>query len=285
MYRGLLFLCGFWALLCSCNVFEDDLEQQNLLIEFSARDGWGAFNQALRFSEDGVVTLTSTYPELTYQLSDEEFHRLKVLFHRYQTWDYEPRYYCADNVYLTINITEGNNFTHLNIDTCIFTVEKEWSELIQKFDLIFQFMQEIYEDVYSTQSPWLDLQVEYSLNKATYNTGEELVASYQIHNPTSTDRELWFQKGYPIYFSTQKRIDEAHLNFRYPINYRQIEDDPLMISLQSGETKTFSYTWNQEFPSGDSTISAIPGNYVIYTSFLSAELPGDRTTIEIVANE
>ncbi len=284
MYRGLLFLLGCWLSISSCNVFENDLDQQKLIIEFSARDGWGAYNKSLRFTEDGIVTLTSTYPELTRPLSNDEFNRLKILFHRYQEIDYEPRFYCADNVYLNINITEGDNFTNFNVDTCIFMVEEEWDEAVQRFDQIFQFMEELYENVHSELSPWKDLEVEYTLNSESYGLGDEIIATYQIHNPTLKDRELWFQKGYPIYFTTGQRIGEPFLYFRYPENYRQLDDDPLMIPLLSGETKTISYTWDQSFSIKDSTVYSVPGRLTIFTSFMTSELPGKRHEIEILDN-
>ncbi len=276
-----VFLIGLLIIVVSCNIFEDDLESQNLFVEFSVYHF--SLDKSLTINEYGSVSITSTLTELNADLSEVDFNHLKKLLHRFRYIDYEYTYYCDDGLRIKIDVTENGNTHTIEVDACAFdsTSVSQTTEL-ERLDSIISELIKIYDKVYNSTAPWLGLEYSVFVEKDTYLVGEPIIVDYSISNPTESVREAWFYLPEKILFDITALNTSDYLSFQFPDNFPSIFYEPTSLIIQPGEMIAFQYEWDQQFVKDAEIITAKSGTYSIYASVLVPDYIGDWASIEII---
>ncbi len=276
MFRGLLFLFGCWLIISNCNVFEDDLDAQDIAIEFQITV-YGLpyiYRDTLLISETGFAEITSINPELQQQLTNKQFRDLKKLLFGYENMDREFFGNCGEGAFYDIIITESEKTTLFETDECAFIFDEIESNDIIKLELIVDKLNEIYRHVYDNQVPWRDLILEYSFNKDRYDLGEEIIADYIIRNPTNEVRELWLKSDEIFFFDAYANDQSYRYSCEYfdpPRNTRFGTHTPRILTIPPNEELVFQYTWDQQYQSCDPEFGGFRDRFRIYTQFNTDE--------------
>ncbi len=263
---------------------DEQEEEPGIIIQLDAVNGWGLYT-GITISNSGVATLISSYPELERQLTDEVFDELMNSFEGFEQINYEYEFFCNDITIYTITFTKNGVVKEISIDACAFMedINPQTLELIQ-LGAITDSLMDLAEDIYLVEAPWRGLTATFLLDKAAYNVGEDITATYTIENPTALVRELWFRSEEKVAFYVNGSINNVTFHYHYPGNLQNQEGDPSILRLEPGESLNLYHTWNQIFQEEEREIPASSGTHYIRLGMLGGDFEEERITIEIVEN-
>lgn len=262
----------------SCNILdaEPGFEFQNPEIYFNDLGGGWHTGPSLNIDQNGIVILTSIYPNLEYQLSTREHNAIKKIFKNFDSFKNKYQSGCRDFPVYRIHLKEGRKKKDLEIDYC--SLQELNNQEGKQLRNIVGRMLSLSESVYQEKAEWIGLETKYYSGKRKYSEGEPIELFFEIVNPTDKLRTIYFnqeeQINFDVYTSKGRRFGS---NITKDFN-REVKTE---ITLDPGETITEKYIWDQviDLETGS---KLEPDKYTLYMYFITSYLDHSGYEVEII---
>lgn len=167
------------------------LEYRIPRIDVTMSSGWGEYDN-VTVMPGGLFIKRLHYdlPELSRQLSDDDYGHLISLFSGFLGFGPEYGTGCADGRYYTISITnvyyEKSVLVGCAIDILSDSVSVQLTKLVQEIDRLSLI-------TYNQLAPWIGLTNSVSIDRSSYTRSDTLRVNYLINNPTGSNRSIYFR--------------------------------------------------------------------------------------------
>ncbi len=209
-------------------------------VDVTMFSGFGAYdNVSVLPSGVFIKRLRYDLPELSRQLSEDDYEHLISLFSGFLGFESEYGTGCADGRFYTISITNAYYHKSVNvgcaIDHLTDSVSVQLTKLVREIDRLSL-------DTYNQLAPWIGLTNSVSIDRSSYTQSDTLRVNYLINNPTDINRSIYFRYEDRLSLS----IYLGHLIYRSPtgsIACPSIEGlpcNPDKITIAPGESFTIT---------------------------------------------
>ncbi|GMQ83228.1 MAG: hypothetical protein BMS9Abin05_2718 [Rhodothermia bacterium] len=162
-------------------------------IDMEMFNGWGGYdNVSVLPGGLFIKRLQFNIPELSRQLSPDEYDQLISLFSGFLGFGPEYGNGCADGNAYTITISNAL-YRKTVFAGCGISRPDPDSVSAQLFKLVTE-LDRLSDKTYENEAPWIGLTNSVSLDRQSYALTDTIRIRYAIHNPTNTTRAVYFYR-------------------------------------------------------------------------------------------
>lgn len=194
---------------------------------------------------------------------------------------------CYDTTVFTISVIENGTTDERTFDQCYFGIESTAKPKVKKIlQTIVTSLDQLADSIYQTKAPWIGLESDFYSDKEIYLEGENIELSFEISNPTTEKKTIYFEQEEQINFDLNNYKFESkgnYITYNYISRSEYNRDIVTEIELDPGKTKTIIYTWNQ-VTDEETGATLQPGNYTFRMYFTTPYLAGTSIDIEVLSD-
>lgn len=265
--------CFISFLSCDNSVVPAEFNDATLV--YVRTGGFAASYNKLTIDNFGLATYQSaTFSSIfQLQLNDEEYKEIKSFYSGFDNYKDSYPGNCMDDFHYKLSLKNIDREKSFEFDGCAMDKYPELNQMAELVSVLENLMIRIYNE----KATWIGLSYEFRTNKTEYSSGEDIIFSCKIINPTEMGKSIYFPNKYKIQFALNNYPNQPLIQIWVPERSVVNTDTtaPSKIHFAPGEEKIIEYSWNQSFVNFDKTsYNRLPiGKYSTWVFLLGGVYP------------